>query len=87
VLGVWLRHQLETRHKRLLRLEREAQATTFVLTDAQIALLERYSTDFRCRHVEANAPAELLNQDTFYWGTLKGVSKVYVQVVIDVFGS
>jgi transposase InsO family protein len=33
------------------------------------------------------APGELLNQDTFYWGTLKGVGKVYVQVVVDVFCS
>jgi transposase InsO family protein len=87
VRGVWMRHQLETRHKRLLRLEREAQGTTFVLSDAQMALLERHSTDFRCRHVEASRPGELLNQDTFYWGTLKGVGKVYVQVVIDVFCS
>jgi len=30
--------------------------------------------------VEASRPGELLNQDTFYWGTLKGVGKVYVQV-------
>lgn len=30
---------------------------------------------------------ELLNQDTFYWGTLKGVGKVYVQVVVDTFCS
>lgn len=41
----------------------------------------------RCRHVEASRPGELLNQDTFYWGTLKGVGKVYVQVVVDVFCS
>lgn len=87
VRGVWMRHQLETRHKRLLRLEREAQATTFVLSDTQIALLERHSTDFRCRHVESSQPGELLNQDTFYWGTLKGVGKVYVQVAIDIFCS
>jgi transposase InsO family protein len=33
------------------------------------------------------APGELLNQDTFYWGTLKGVGKVYVQVVVDTFCS
>ena len=87
VRGVWLRHDLETRTKRLLRLEREAQQETFVLSEQQIALLERHSTDFRCRHVESTRPGELLNQDTFYWGTLKGVGKVYVQVVIDVFCS
>ena len=46
-----------------------------------------HSVDFRCRHVEATQPGELLNQDTFYWGTLKGVGKVYVQVVVDVFCS
>ena len=55
-----------------------------MLTDEQIRLLERHSSDFRSRHVEASRPGELLNQDTFYWGTLKGVGKVYVQVIVDV---
>jgi transposase InsO family protein len=87
VRSVWLRNDLGTRHKRLLRLEQHSHADTFVLSDAQIALLERHSADFRCRHVESSRPGELLNQDTFYWGTLKGVGKVYVQVVVDVFCS
>jgi transposase InsO family protein len=87
VRGVWLRHGLETRFKRLLRLERHAQDTTYVLSETQIRLLERHSVDFRCRHVEASRPGELLNQDTFYWGSLKGVGRVFVQVVIDVFCS
>jgi len=87
VRGVWLRHDLETRHKRLLRLEKASQETTYVLTTEQIALLERHSVDFRCRHVESSRPGELLNQDTFFWGTLKGVGKVYVQVVVDIFCS
>jgi transposase InsO family protein len=87
VRSVWLRHALETRHKRLLRLEQQMQEDTYVLSEEQIELLERHSVDFRCRHVEASRPGELLNQDTFYWGTLKGVGKVYVQVVVDVFCS
>jgi transposase InsO family protein len=87
VRGVWFRHELETRLKRLLRLERHAQAAIFVVSEEQLRLLERHSVDFRCRHVEASRPGELLNQDTFYWGTLKGVGKVYVQVVVDVFCS
>jgi transposase InsO family protein len=87
VRGVWLRHDLETRHKRLLRLERQSHDDTYLLTEEQIVLLERHSTDFRCRHVEASRPGELLNQDTFFWGSLKGVGKVYVQVVVDVFCS
>jgi transposase InsO family protein len=87
VRGVWLRHDLETRHKRLLRLERQSHEDTFVLSEEQIELLERHSVDFRCRHIEATPPGEVLNQDTFHWGTLKGVGKVYVQVVVDVFCS
>lgn len=88
VRGVWLRHDLETRYKRLMRLEcASRENTTFVLSDEHIRLLERHSPDFRCRHVQSSAPGELLNQDTFYWGTLKGVGKVYVQVVVDTFCS
>lgn len=87
VRGVWLRNDLETRTKRLLRLERTASDTTYVLTDEQVRLLERHSVDFRCRHVEATRPGELLNQDTFFWGVLKGVGKIYVQIVVDVFCS
>jgi transposase InsO family protein len=87
VRGVWLRHDLGTRHKRLLRLEKQSQEDTIILTDEQIALLERHSVDFRCRHIESSRPGELLNQDTFFRGSLKGVGKVYVQVVVDVFCS
>lgn len=87
VRGVWLRNNLETRNKRLLRLEQTSRDDTFVLSEKQIELLEKHSLDFRCRHVESSAPGELLNQDTFYWGTLKGVGKVYVQVVVDTFCS
>lgn len=88
VRGAWSRHGIETRYKRLMRLEQHSQAdTTYLLSEPQIRLLERHSVDFRCRHVEASRPGELLNQDTFYWGTLKGVGKVYVQVLVDVFCS
>jgi hypothetical protein len=33
VRGVWLRHDIETRHKRLLRLESHAREKTIVLSD------------------------------------------------------
>ena len=87
VRSIWLRHALETRHKRLLRLEQHVQDDTYLLSAEQIELLERHLVDFRCRNVEASRPVELLNQDTFYWDRLKGVGKVYVQVVVDVFCS
>jgi len=71
-----------------MRLERHCRENvTLVLTDEQAKLLERHSPEFRERHVESCASGELLNQDSFYWGTLKGVGKIYVQVVIDTFCS
>lgn len=87
VRGVWQRHDLLKRHQRLLRLEVQARDTTYVLSPEQIRLLEKHGSDALPQHVESSAPGELLNQDTFYWGTLKGVGKVYVQVVVDTFCS
>lgn len=75
------------RHKRLMRLEQQAQGDTIVLSDTQTRLLERRRVKFRCRHLEASLPRELLNQHTFYWVTLKDFGKVYVRVVVDVFCS
>ena len=48
------------------RSSNESPDTTLVLSHEQIELLERYSVDFRCRHVESSRPGELLNQDTFW---------------------
>lgn len=87
VRGVWQRHDLLKRHQRLLRLEVRARDVTYVLTDEQRRLLEKAGSDVLPQHVESSAPGELLNQDTFYWGTLKGVGKVYVQVIVDTFCS
>jgi len=87
VRGVWLRHDLESRYKDLMRLEAYAQDDTLILSEEQVQLLERHSHEFRMRHIKISAPGELLNQDTFYWSTLKGVGKVYVQVLVGAFYS
>ncbi|MFZ5621362.1 MAG: transposase [Pseudomonadota bacterium] len=67
VRGVWQRHDLLTRHKRLMRLEQQAQDTTFVLNDQQIRLLERHSCDFRMRREEKRQwegrPERFTNKD------------------------
>jgi transposase InsO family protein len=60
VRGEWLHHDLETRHKRLLRLERVSQESSFVLSDEEIQLLKRQSVDFCRRHAQASRPGELL---------------------------
>ncbi len=38
-------------------------------------------------HVEANYPGELISQDTFYIGCLKGIGRIYHQVGCDCFSS
>jgi len=42
---------------------------------------------YRERHGESSRPGKLLAQDTFFVGHLKGVGKVYLQAVVDTYGS
>jgi transposase InsO family protein len=83
VRGVWSRHNLLTKHERLLRLEKVHQEKSFELTPEQVKLLERFSPEFRERHIEAPHTGSLVAVDTFMVGALKGVGRVYLQTVID----
>ena len=83
VRGVWQRHSLLTKHERLLRLEQATAERTLELSDEQIRLLERFSPEFRERHIEAPHTGALVAVDTFFIGVLKGVGKVYLQTAID----
>lgn len=85
VRGVWSRHDLLSKHDRLLRLEKTHRESSFELTDEQVRLLERFSPEFRERHIEVHYTGELVAVDTFFVGTLKGVGKVYLQTVLDCF--
>ena len=85
VRGVWSRHDLLSKHDRLLRLEREQKDRALELNDEQIRLLERFSPEFRERQIEVHHTGELVAIDTFFVGTLKGVGKIYLQTVIDCF--
>jgi hypothetical protein len=51
VRGVWSRHKLLTKHERLLRLEQTVAKRRIKLSDEQIRLLERFSPEFRERHI------------------------------------
>ena len=53
------------------------------LTSEQARPLERFSAEFRERHIEAPHTRALVAVDTFFVGVLKGVGKVYLQTVID----
>lgn len=85
VRGVWSRHNLLTRHERLLRLERSVREQSLTLSDEQVRLLERFSPEFRERHIETRHTGDLVAVDTFFVGTLKGVGRVYLQSVIDCY--
>ena len=81
------KHEMGTRYERLLKLEEKAQNQEIELTPAQIAWIEKSNPCFRERHIESSQPGELLSQDTFYVGALKGVGRVYLHAVVDTFGS
>ena len=83
VRGVWQRHNLLTKHERLLRLEKATAERKIELTDEQVRALERFSPEFRERHIEAPHTGSLVAVDTFFVGALKGVGKVYLQTAID----
>jgi transposase InsO family protein len=76
-----------SRYERWLRLEEETAEKKINLTAEQIAFIEKQNPCFRERHVESSRPGELLNQDTFFVGHLKGVGKVYLHAVVDTYSS
>ena len=71
---VWLRHDLARFKQRLAALERKmAESGGMVLTEAQVAALERKrEDDLACGEIETAHPGYLGSQDTFYVGTLEG---------------
>ena len=87
IRNIWLKENMETKYKRLLRLEESLAGKKVELTENQIKLLEKANPEFKERHVESHYPGYLLCQDTFYVGRLKGVGRVYLQCVVDTYGS
>ncbi len=81
------KQHLGSRYARLLQLEERVAQQAIVLTGEQVALIEKANPAFRERHVESSRPGELLAQDTFYVGQLKGGGKVYLHAVVDTYGS
>mgnify|MGYP000550660751 CR=1 FL=1 len=79
--------ELGSRYQRWLALERRQAEQPIELTSEQVAFIEKQNPCFRERHVESSRPGELLSQDTFYVGQLKGVGKVYMHTVVDTHGS
>jgi transposase InsO family protein len=87
IQGILIKNGMGSRYERLLKLEEKALDHAIELTPQQVAQIEKANPVFKERHVESSQPGELLSQDTFFVGTLKGVGKVYLRTVVDTYGS
>jgi transposase InsO family protein len=86
VRSVWLRHKLANFKNRLKALEDKVAAEGIILTEAQVAALEKKKFDDEsCGEIETAHPGYLGSQDTFYVGTLKGVGRIYQQTFVDTY--
>ena len=83
---VWQRHELTTMKHRLKALEAKMAQEQFILTESQLAALEKAKAEKEAHGAfESEHPGYCGAQDTFYVGNLKGVGRIYQQTFIDTY--
>src|SRR5512138_1324291 len=83
---VWERPHLENLNKRLRALEAKVAQESHILTEAQVAALEKAKVEKEAHgEFESECPGYCGARDTFYVGTLKGVGRIYQQTFVDTY--
>jgi hypothetical protein len=86
VRSVWLRSDLENFQKRLKALEAKVNQEGIILTEEQLAALEKIKTAKEAHgEIETYHPGFLGSQDTYLVGTVKGIGRIYQQTFIDTY--
>ena len=86
IRSIWVRNDLETFKKRLKALEAKSAQDGLVLTESQLAALERSKLEKEAHgEIETECPGYLGAQDTYFVGTIKGIGRIYQQTFIDTY--
>jgi transposase InsO family protein len=88
VQSILIKHSMGNKNERLRKLEEKATYESLPLSEEQLTLVAKVNPCFLERNnTPSNHPGQLLAQDTIYLGFLPKTGKIYLQAVVDTYGS